>query len=1552
MKKWIYKQLLLLLYASLTLPALAITVNQQGPNYSTGEFEQQVSDIGVKVMGGYLTYTRKFSLGKWHFNQQWSDIGYAKIRVSAVSSTEPSYVDDTNILLRNSYKYTLEAASDGKIYRYDNEKVIEKTDSGFRWINRDGDWINYNLDGQIIAYGNTLGTTAQFVYNDKNQIEQVRDRTNNLILTIAYESGNPVSVVDYSGRKIIYRWSDGDLVKVTDVNGNDWRYSYNKYNETSSTMVSRAIASIIDPEDITFSITYQVVGGETVQRCTSYGNGTTVLKETVDPDTGQITVEEVYIGGTYSNGSCGDVFIPRQVMMVSWGYNGSLEPFFYDYNGSQKSYAKIQVDGDGVKTRTIYGSDGAVKKLYKGGQLIFSQAKVGDIKLAADADGNKTTTKYDQYNNIIKIEHPDGSSRTATYHPSFNYVTELTDENGVITQVNYNNLGRATKKVSAKGTAEQLTITYSYYDNGMLHTRSYTGNAATKPVTYTFEYDDYGNLTKQTINDQIRNIYQNFTAIGRAKTMIDGRGNTWSYEYDNEGMLTKETDPLNHSRSYLYDKTGNLIKYTNPNLVSFTYSYDAKQQLKTVTDAYGKISHYTINANGVQTAYKDEVGKTFSLITDRTGRPQSRIDGNNNITKFTMGKDPETGIGNFEDLNRVDYPTYSQLYKYNNRRKISQLTILQGEQSSTMSYQYDPRGNLIKETDPNGHSTYYSYDAFDNIIKEDASGFITAYEYNSYDDLVRFTDRNNYVTELDYDAFGRITQKSRLGFGDWIYGYDNNDNLTSTIDPNGQKIVYIYDNANRQIEKNIYTSVLATEPTQSVIYGYDNNDNLTSWQSGTLSGVLIRDNNGRQQSETINYGPFSKSYQYSYYDNGIVKSMTMPDGIVYHYEYDNNNQLTRFKIPGEGSLTINEFNWLAPSKETLPGGVTRNTQYTGLLSTKSLEIKTPGGSSVLSLNFDYGLSQEVVKRSSFSGIAAEEQIIEYQYDDIYRLQQATTTLPDGTQRLETYQLDANSNRVASHNTNNWQYNTAGQLTQSGDREYNYDANGNQIRAGASNSQLSFIYDGQDRLIRVEDASDNIIARYQYDPFDRRLSKTVAGITTYYLYSNEGLIAEYNEQGQELNSYGYRPNSTWGTNPVFLKTSTTRASNPTSNKKYYYYQNDQLGTPYKLTDNTGYVVWDTEFDSFGNALLATNNQIQNNLRFPGQYFDQETGLHYNWRRYYDPLIGRYITPDPIDLAGGPNLYTYVDGDPINRIDPNGECAILGLISGIALETLRSYFADDCFNFTAGDTVSSIFCGAGKFGKFFKRSPCGGRNSFTGDTLVHTINGQTAIKEIKVGDSVLSYAEWNDHESHQSVTDIISNTKEYHLVLLTLTTGKVIESTDQHPFYILGSGWVEAEDLKIGQQLYRGDQGSVGIAKISREQRTETVYNLSVANTNTYFIGQDKVLVHNCKNNKHHLVPQAVYKKYKDYFPENYNNHHYKNKLDLPTPFHGNHPSYSNSVKNKIKDIFEKNKGPLSMNDVKKLQNDLNVELSDLLKSGKYEKLNDFYKNTRGIKGSKI
>ncbi|MCK5228806.1 MAG: RHS domain-containing protein, partial [Desulfobulbaceae bacterium] len=223
----------------------------------------------------------------------------------------------------------------------------------------------------------------------------------------------------------------------------------------------------------------------------------------------------------------------------------------------------------------------------------------------------------------------------------------------------------------------------------------------------------------------------------------------------------------------------------------------------------------------------------------------------------------------------------------------------------------------------------------------------------------------------------------------------------------------------------------------------------------------------------------------------------------------------------------------------------------------------------------------------------------------------------------------------------WDYNLNNELTSYDDVSYVYDDNGNMIRKSVGGGvAFNFVYNIENRLSEVRNGSDDLIATYYYDPFGRRLWKEVYGVRTYFHYSDEGLIGEYDDGGTEIKIYGWRPDFIWGTDPVFMKVGS----------EYYFYHNDHLGTPQKMTAINGAVVWIAKYNAFGNASVDGSSAVVNSLRFPGQYFDDETGLHYNWQRYYDLQTGRYLTPDPIGLSGGGNLYIYAN--PVNFIDPLG------------------------------------------------------------------------------------------------------------------------------------------------------------------------------------------------------------------------------------------------------------------------------------------------------------
>ena len=186
---------------------------------------------------------------------------------------------------------------------------------------------------------------------------------------------------------------------------------------------------------------------------------------------------------------------------------------------------------------------------------------------------------------------------------------------------------------------------------------------------------------------------------------------------------------------------------------------------------------------------------------------------------------------------------------------------------------------------------------------------------------------------------------------------------------------------------------------------------------------------------------------------------------------------------------------------------------------------------------------------------------------------------------------------------------------------------------------TFEYSKANRLFKVYEAG-GLVATYTYNALGQRTRKVTPTGTTVYHYDLQGqLIAETQADGRPIRDVVWQ-----GIEPV------AQIDVDGANETVTYLHTDHLATPRSATDETGAVVWSWNSDAFGST--AATGSVTVNLRFPGQYYDSETQLHYNWNRYYDPRVGRYITSDPIGLRGGLNTYGYVGGNPVYWIDPTG------------------------------------------------------------------------------------------------------------------------------------------------------------------------------------------------------------------------------------------------------------------------------------------------------------
>jgi RHS repeat-associated protein len=269
--------------------------------------------------------------------------------------------------------------------------------------------------------------------------------------------------------------------------------------------------------------------------------------------------------------------------------------------------------------------------------------------------------------------------------------------------------------------------------------------------------------------------------------------------------------------------------------------------------------------------------------------------------------------------------------------------------------------------------------------------------------------------------------------------------------------------------------------------------------------------------------------------------------------------------------------------------------------------------------------------------ATLDETYEYAYDLLQRLTEAKSE-----DETEGWEYDPNGNRTSDNlNPGDWGYDLNDRLLESPNVSYGYDKAGHTVSKTEDGVTTSYVYNAEGRLSRIEDASGTVIAEYSYDPLGRRFKKVTQSETLYFYYADEGLVGEFDATGASVRQYGYVPDSTWTTDPLYQKTS----------QGYAYYQNDHLGMSRGLIRKTGSKVWKGEYRAFG-ELKSESGTWGNRLRFPGQYYDEETGNYYNYFRDYDPTTGRYLQSDPTGLAGGINAYVYVGSNPFKYIDPFG------------------------------------------------------------------------------------------------------------------------------------------------------------------------------------------------------------------------------------------------------------------------------------------------------------
>ncbi|WP_340141049.1 RHS repeat-associated core domain-containing protein [Pseudomonas poae] len=900
-------------------------------------------------------------------------------------------------------------------------------------------------------------------------------------------------------------------------------------------------------------------------------------------------------------------------------------------------------------------------------ELVLAQAsrfyhfRDGVLVAISDAYDNRLRISRDVLGRIERLDNGAGRSLWLRY------------AQGRIGAVDYQ-VHRAKGREPYEWVTEQTVVSYAYDDAGRLVSAT---NAVGECEVY--RYDEQHVILERGLAGGAR-FFWAWERSGKAARCV----RHWAsfaqmdtrYVWGDDGRVTVHNAD-GSQEVYVHDQRARLVQRVDPDGAQHFKSYDAKGRLTVEQDPLGAVTAYQY----------DDAGRLVALFPG-DDEPTSYEHDNGFVRVVRRGE----AVWKYErneqgDVTRKTDPDgHVTDYSYN---KQGQLIGVWYPDHNCQRLVWNERGQRVEEQLPNGGIRRYRYDDLGRqIALEDEHGALTQYQWDSVGRLTRLILPGGACREYSYNAYGKITaERDELGH---VTRYEYADGLhliSRRLNADGTQVQYRYDNARlllTEIENEVgETYRLAYHPNgliqqeigfdgQRTAYVYDLNGNLQEkTEHGDDGSQLItryeRDAAGRLVRKTL---PDGAVVDYAYDRQGNL--LSVEDGHwALAYEYDRQNRLTA-EHQGWGTLRYGYDACGQLQRLRLPDNnrVTFNHDKGGHLGTVELN-----GEVLTSHLFKAGKEQQRQQGQLLS---------HYHYDDQHRLHAHAITQQENRYYRRQYDYDKSGNLArildtrkgehhyaydplhrltrADHSQDlqeRFGHNPAGNLLMhdrpgpdivagnrlmiQGDRHYDYDAFGNLIRERRGKGQAvvtEYRYDCQHRLIAVKKPNGQT-ARYRYDPFGRRISKIVDDKTTEFFWQGDKLIAEHHADRHR--SYLYEPDS-------FRPLALLEGFGPDATKPYHY-QLDHLGTPQELTAPDGEIVWSAHYRAYGHISRLDVGKIDNPLRFQGQYFDPESGLHYNRHRYYNPDVGRYLTPDPVKLAGGINAYQYVP-NPTGWVDPLG------------------------------------------------------------------------------------------------------------------------------------------------------------------------------------------------------------------------------------------------------------------------------------------------------------
>ncbi|WP_406095148.1 putative T7SS-secreted protein [Streptomyces sp. NBC_01013] len=835
--------------------------------------------------------------------------------------------------------------------------------------------------------------------------------------------------------------------------------------------------------------------------------------------------------------------------------------------------------------------------------------------------------------NLTEVTKPSGATLTFTYD-DHRRVTGWADSNGHSYAYTYDDRHRITSEGGEAGHF-RLTLNYDEPDPATGHRTT----TLTTPEGHTTRHlIGPGNLVLATTDPLGHTTRFTHDPHGNLLTCIDALGRTTTFSYDEQGRLFSASRADGSRIEVVRDERGLPVEYTDVDGACTRQEFDELGNLTAVTDAAGHTTRYAYNSLGHLLSYTDMPDAVTTFRCDPSGQPLEVTDPLGGTTRCERDA--------FGRLIRITDP-------------LGAVTTLD----------WTADGEPARRTHPDGSTEYWTYDGEGNCTSHtDAAGLTSRFEYTHFDLLAARTGPDGARYTFEHDAALRLTKVTGPRGLSWSYAYDRSGRMVSETDfdsrtaryaldavgqvvsrtnPLGETVSYERDELDRVVRKDAAGAITT--------YTYDHAGRIV--QATGPDGELIRqyDRRGAIKAESVN----GRLTTYAYDTVGQRTRRVTPTGHITTYGYDGSGRLAELtsgtrRIAFEHDAAGHELR--RSVGKTLALASTWN--ETGRLAEQHL---LAGTRTVNHRTYTY--------RADGHLTALDDTLrgsVRYELDPVGRV-----TAVAARRWAETYTYDALGNQTSAswpdshpgHETTGPRDYIGTSVVRAGTVRYEHDQCGRinlrrKSRLSRKADTWQYAWDVEDRLTAVT-TPDGSRWRYLYDPLGRRTAKQRLA------QDGETAVEEvrFTWDGWTLCEQTTiapglpRPVAlTWdhiGVRPLSQteRVLSTELSQNTVDERFFAIATDLVGTATELVDEDGDIAWHTRATLWGNTTWNSTATAYTPLRFPGQYFDPETGLHHNSFRQYDPETARYLTPDPLGLTPAPNPAAYVH-NPLTWCDPLG------------------------------------------------------------------------------------------------------------------------------------------------------------------------------------------------------------------------------------------------------------------------------------------------------------